>query len=60
MQENLNEYENFSGMLHNLFPMYDMAPKPMDEGPSMQQLIKGPNNDAKRFYKMIKDVEKPI
>ena len=60
VQENLNEYENFSGMLHNLFPMYDMAPKPMDEGPSMQQLIKGPNNDTKRFYKMTEDVEKPI
>ena len=51
MQENLNEYENFSGMLYNLFPMYDMIPKPMDEGPSMQQLIKGPNMMQKGFTK---------
>ena len=51
VQENLNEYENFSGMLYNLFPMYDMTPKPMDEGPSMQQLIKGPNMMQKGFTK---------
>jgi len=69
VQENLNEYENFGGMLHNLFAMHDMAPEPMDEGPSvqqsaedpsMQQLVEGPNDDAKRFYKMIEDVEKPL
>ena len=30
------------------------------EDPSMQQLVEGPNDDAKRFYKMIEDVEKPL
>ncbi|KAL0007409.1 hypothetical protein SO802_008911 [Lithocarpus litseifolius] len=69
VHENLNEYGNFGGMLHNLFSMHDMAPESMDEGPSVQQPAEdpsvqqpaeGPNDDAKKFYKMIEDVEKPL
>ena len=42
VQENLNEYVVFCGMLHNLFPTHDMTPKPMEQGPSMQQPVEGP------------------
>ena len=67
VQESLNQYGDFHGMLHDLHPMYDMALDTMDEGPSvqqgpegpiMQQPVEGSNDDAKKFYNRI-DVEKP-
>ena len=45
MQENLNKYDVFHGMLHNLFPMHDITPEPMEQGPSVQQPVKGPNEN---------------
>ena len=43
VQENLNEYDVFHGMLHNLFPTHDMIPELMEQGPCVQQPVKGPN-----------------
>ena len=37
-----------------------MAPEPMEEGPTTQHPAEGPNDDAKKFYKMIDDVDKPL
>ena len=45
MQENLNEYVVFCGMLHHLFPTHDMTPEAMEQGPSVQQLVEGPNEN---------------
>ena len=45
MQENLNEYVIFCGMLHNLFPTHDLTPEPMEQGPSVQQPVEGPNEN---------------
>ena len=67
MQESLNQYGDFQKMLHDLYPMHDMAPDTMDQGPSVQQVVEGPtvqqmvngpNDDAKKFYNRIEDVEK--
>ena len=41
-------------------PPHEMAPEPMEEGPTTQHLAEGPNDDAKKFYKMIDDVDKPL
>ena len=37
-----------------------MTPEPMEEGPTVQHLGEGPNDDVKKFYKMIDDVDKPL
>ena len=37
-----------------------MAPEPMEEGPIAQLPAKDPNDEAKKFYKMIDDVDKPL
>ena len=37
-----------------------MAPEPMEEGPTVQHPAEGPNDDAKKFYKMIDEVDKPL
>lgn len=69
VHESLDEYGDFHGMLHDLHPMHDMAPASMDEGPSVQQgldgpsvqqPVEGPNDDVKKFYDQIEDVEKPL
>ena len=58
VQESLNQYGDFHGMLHDLYPMHDMALDTMDQGPyvqhaakgpTMQQPIEDPNDDAKSF-----------
>ena len=36
VQDFLNQYDDFHGMLHDLCPTHEMAPKPMEEGPSVQ------------------------
>ena len=38
-------------MLHDLCPSHEMTPEPMEEGPTTQHLAKGPNEEAKKFYK---------
>ena len=69
VHETLDQYGDFHGMLHDLHPMHDMAPNSMDEGPSVQQgpdgpsvqqPVEGPNDEAKKFYDRIQDVEKPL
>ena len=60
VQETQNLYGDFRGMLHNLCPPHEMAPEPMEEGPTVQHSSEGPNDDAKKFYKMIDDVDKPL
>ena len=60
MQETQNLYGDFHGMLHDLCPPHEMAPKPMEEGPTAQHSGEGLNDDAKKFYKMIDDVDKPL
>ena len=47
-------------MLHDLCPLHEMQPKPMEEGPTVQHLAEGLNDEAKKFYKMIDDVDKPL
>ena len=47
-------------MLHDLCPPHEMALEPMEEGPTAQHSSEGPNDDAKKFYKMIDDVDKPL
>ena len=37
-----------------------MAPEPMEEGPTAQHPAEGPNDDTKKFYKTIDDVDKPL
>ena len=37
-----------------------MAPEPMEEGPTAQHPAEGLNDEAKKFYKMIDDVDKPL
>ena len=60
VQETWNLYGDFCGMLHDLCPPHEMAPKPMEEGPIAQLPAKGPNDEVKKFYKMIDDVDKPL
>ena len=60
VQESQNVYGDFRGMLHDLCPPHEMAPEPMEEGPTAQHSGEGLNDDAKKFYKMIDDVHKPL
>ena len=60
MQDSLNQYSDFRGMLHDLCPMHEMVLEPMEQSQSVQQLTKGPNDDAQKFYNMIDDVDKPL
>ena len=50
-------------MLHDMFPIQDMASKPMEEVPIVQQPTKGPtegpNEDVLRFIKLLKDANQP-
>ena len=47
-------------MLHDVFPVQDMALEPREEGPSVQQSIQGPNEDAKSVDNLMKDAEQPV
>ena len=55
VQDSLEQYSDLRGMLHDLCPMHEMPPEPMDEGETVQQLAQGPNDKAQMFYKMIDD-----
>ena len=50
-------------MLHDMFPIQDMAPGPMEEVPIVQQPKEGlaevPNEDALRFMKLLEDANQP-
>ena len=62
IQKHSIEYVDLRDMLHDMFPIHDMASKPMEEDPSVQQpigLTKGPNEDALQFMKLLKDVNQP-
>ena len=56
IQENLIEYADFRDMLHDMFPIQDMASRPMEEVSIVQQPTEGPNEDALRFMKLLEDV----
>ncbi|XP_050290108.1 uncharacterized protein LOC126728302 [Quercus robur] len=60
VQETQNPYGDFHGMLHDLCPPHEIPPEPMEEGPTAQCPGEGPNDDAKKFYKMVDDVDKPL
>ena len=60
VQETRNLYGDFHGMLHDLCLPHEMAPEPMEKGPTAQHSVEGPNDEAKKFYKMIDDVDKPL
>ena len=60
VQETQNLYGDFCGMLHDLCLLHEMQPKPMEEGPTVQHLAEGLNDETKKFYKMIDDVDKPL
>ncbi|KAL0002728.1 hypothetical protein SO802_016509 [Lithocarpus litseifolius] len=36
VQETLNQYGDFRGMLHDLYPTHEMAPEPVEQGESVQ------------------------
>ena len=63
VQENPIEYADLHDMLHDMFPIQDMASRPMEEVPSVQQPIegpaKGPNEDALKFMKLLEDANQP-
>ena len=59
VQENLIEYADLRDMLHDMFPIQDMASGPMEEVPIMQQPTEGPNEDALRFMKLLEDANQP-
>ena len=63
VQENLIDYADLRDMLHDMFPIQDMASGPMEEVPTMQQptegLAEGPNEDALRFMKLLEDANQP-
>ena len=63
VQENPIEYVDLRDMLHDMFPIQDMASVPMKEVPTMQQPIKGPaegpNEDEIRFMKFLDDANQP-
>ena len=50
-------------MLHDMFPIHDMAYRPMEEVPSVQQPTEGPaegpNEDALKFMKLLEDANQP-
>ena len=41
-------------MLHDMFPIKDMASEPMEEVPIVQQPTEGPNEDVLRFINCLK------
>lgn len=55
-----NECSDIHAMLHDVFPVQDMALEPREEGPSVQQSIQGPNEDAKSVDNLMKDAEQPV
>ena len=59
VQENPIEYADLRDILHDMSPIHDMASRPMEEFPSVQQPTKGPgegsNEDALQFMKLIED-----
>ena len=60
VQENSNDYGDIHAMLHDIFPMHDIVSESLEEGPSEQQFTQSPNEDAQRFYNLLKDVEQPL
>ena len=62
-QENPIEYADLREMLHDMFPIQDMASGPMEEVLTMQQPTEGPtegpNEDAFRFMKLLEDANQP-
>ena len=60
MQDFLNQYGDFCGMLHDLCPTHEMAPMPVEQGQSGQQPAEGPNDNAQNLNNMIDDVDKPL
>ena len=50
-------------MLHDMFPIQDMASEPMEEVPIVQQPTEGPtegpNEDVLQFIKLLKDANQP-
>ena len=60
MQDFVEQYDNFRGMLHDLCPTHEMPPEPKEQGETVQQPTKGPNDGAQKFNKMIDDVDKPL
>ena len=46
-------------MLHDMFLIHDMAFRKMEEVPSVQQPIEGPNEDALQFMKLLEDANQP-
>ena len=63
VQENLIEYVDLHDILHDMFPIQDMAFGPMEEVPTVQQLTEGPaqgpNEDALQFMKLLEDANQP-
>ena len=60
VQDSHEQYDDFRGMLHDLCSTHEMAAELMGEGETAQQSAEGLNDDAKIFYKMIDDVDKPL
>uniref|UniRef100_A0A2N9IGN6 Uncharacterized protein n=1 Tax=Fagus sylvatica TaxID=28930 RepID=A0A2N9IGN6_FAGSY len=60
VQESSNEYGDIHEMLHDLFPMQNTTSRPVEEGPSVRQHAQGPNEDAQRFYNLLKDAEQSL
>ena len=50
-------------MLHDMFPIQDMASGPIEEVPIMQQRtegpVEGPNEDELQFMKFLEDANQP-
>ncbi|GMY24661.1 hypothetical protein FCV25MIE_19903 [Fagus crenata] len=40
--------------------MQNTISRPVEEGPSVRQHAQGPNEDAQRFYNLLKDAEQPL
>ena len=63
VQENPIEYANLHNMLHEMFPLQDMASGIMEEVSIVQQptegLAEGPNEDALQFMKLLEDANQP-
>jgi len=63
VQENPIEYADLRDMLHDMFPIHDMAFGPMEEVSSVQQLAEGPreclNEDALQFMKLLENANQP-
>ena len=63
VQENPIEYVDLHDILHDMFPIQDMAFGPMEEVPTVQQPTEGPaqgnNEDALQFMKLLEDANQP-